>query len=153
MRWEWVSTAAIAGLAIAGCGGSATPVVTKTVTASAQSHSIASNGGGGWGGGAYTSPVKLPLPFDPEETTFMGGPDPQHHGLDRTGCFAEVATFDAKSEEVCDCAYRELRSEGHPASQLAAISASISENAEPHLGPMWFNVPITRCWADLDGGK
>jgi hypothetical protein len=92
----------------------------------------------------------LPLPFDPEENTFMGDPK---HGIDRTGCFAIVATFDAKSEEVCDCAYRELRSEGHPASQLAAISASISENAEPHLGPMWFNVPITRCWADLDGGK
>jgi len=38
----------------------------------------------------------------------MGNPDPQHDGLNRTGCFLVVTTFDNKSEEVCDCAYRQL---------------------------------------------
>jgi hypothetical protein len=32
--------------------------------------------------------------------------------------------FDSKSEELSDCAYRQLRTEGHSASQLAAIASS-----------------------------
>jgi hypothetical protein len=143
---ELGAVALIAGLlAVAGCGSA------KTVTVAAPKTTAATGtAASGWGG-PTTSPVQLPLPFDSEENAFMGNPDPQHGGLNRTGCFLVVATFDSKSEEVCDCAYRQLRAEGHPASELAAISASI--NASNNLGPEWFNVAITKCWADLDGSS
>lgn len=84
----------------------------------------------------------------------MGNPDPQHGGLSRTGCFAVVETFDTKSEEVCDCAYRQLRAEGHPASQLAAVGSSVTMAIKTQASmPAWFGTEITRCWADLDGSS
>jgi hypothetical protein len=126
-------------LVVGGCGSTKTVTVTSMHSTSAPASTPA--------GSTYTSPVQLPLPFDSEENAFMGDPDPRHNGVNRTGCFAIVITFDRKSEEVCDCAYRALRALGHPASQLAAISSAL---APSQLGPEWFNVEITRCWANLD---
>ncbi len=148
IRWgPWLVASAVL-LAVAGCGSTKTVTVSRPKTATGPSGSASTVPG--WGG-ATTSPVQLPLPFDSEENAFMGNPDPQHGGLNRTGCFLVVATFDNKSEAVCDCAYRELRAEGHAASELAAISAGI--NASNSTGPEWFNVAITKCWADLDGNS
>ena len=132
-------------LAIPGCGSTKTVTVTASRTTATEGPAAS-----GWGT-TTTSPVQFPLPFDSEENAFMGNPDPFHGGLNRTGCFLVVTTFDSRSEEVCDCAYRQLRDEGHPASELAAISARI--DASNNLGPESFNVAITKCWADLDGGS
>lgn len=139
-------------LLIAGCESTKTvTVATSRTTATTSTLSGATVPG--WGG-ATTSLVLLPLPFDSEENAFMGNPDPQHGGLNRTGCFAAVTTFDSKSEEVCDCAYRQLRGEGHPASQLAAVASSVTMAIKTQTSmPAWFGTEITRCWADLDGGS
>lgn len=145
-RWALRIAVPAVLLVVAGCGSTTTVTVTTPTTTTTSTSASSSRGGG-----TTTSPVQLPLPFDSEENAFMGNPDPQYGGQNRTGCFVVVATFDSKSEEVCDCAYRQLRADGHPASQLAAISASI--NASHSVGPEWFNVAITKCWADLDGNS
>jgi hypothetical protein len=142
-----IAAIAVATGALAGCGAGVKAGM-KGSSTTTTSHTAAPS----WVAGPYTSPVPASLPFDVEENTFIGTPDAQHHGLGRTGCYAVVATFDSKSVEVCDCAYRQLRSEGYPASQLAAIATSIAANSKTNQGPEWFNVPITKCWADLDGG-
>jgi hypothetical protein len=142
---RWVSVAAVV---LPGCGSATTRTVIRTIRTVNGPLSNATRGGSG---GTYTSRVQLPLPFDPEENAFMGNTDPQDQGRDHTGCFAVLPNFDTKSEEVCDCAYRKLRAEGYPASQLAAVAASV--NWTNNAGPKWFNLPIVACWADLDGSS
>ena len=136
IRWgPWLAASA-ALMAVAGCGSTTTVTINRPKTATATSDSASTVPG--WGG-ASTSPVQLPLPFDSEENAFMGNPDPQHSGASRTGCFAIVTTFDSKSEEVCDCAYRQLRADGHRASQLAAVASSITMDIKTRASmPGWF---------------
>jgi len=146
MRWHsvWVALAGLAVGVLGGCGSTTPRTVTAGTSTSTGPSSQVSIPDSSGGPPAYTSPVQLPLPFDSEEDAFMGNPDPQNQGKQGTGCFAVVLTFDNKSEEVCDCAYRLLRAEGYPASQLAATAASVTMANEE--GPKWFNVPIAKCW-------
>lgn len=130
---------ALIGLVLAGCGS------TAPATHAARSHTTPAC--------LNPVPIHLPLPYDSEENAFMGNPDTRGCSLHRSGCFAVVVTFDQKSQEVCDCAYRRLRAEGYPASQLAAVASTIGLGTSTVLGPQWFNVPITACWADLDGNS
>jgi hypothetical protein len=118
-------------LANAGCGSTITRTVTANTNATAPLSQVVIPGQST--GAGTTSPVQLPLPFDSEENAFMGNPDPQHDGLNRTGCFADVPGFDRKSEEVCDCAYRRLRAEGYPA--LATGSDRLNARHGARHGP------------------
>lgn len=137
---EWMLRAALSAIPLVAVACGSTTTVTVTTPAATSS--------------TATPGTTQQLPFDSEENAFMGNPDPQHNGLNRTGCFAIVATFDAKSEEVCDCAYRQLRADGHPASQLAAVASSITMAIKTQASmPRWFGTEITRCWADLDGNS
>jgi hypothetical protein len=103
------------------------------------------------GPAAYTSPVKTPLPFDSEENAFVGDPDVKGRGRRPTGCLWETFPLDKKSLEVCDCAYRRLRADGYPASELAASGSAISYSSGEN--PKWLNETINECSADLDPNK
>jgi hypothetical protein len=48
------------------------------------------------------------------------------------------------SQQICDCVYRMLRSEGHPASQLASMGPDLTSGA----GPIWYNHARGQCIAD-----
>jgi hypothetical protein len=82
-----------------------------------------------------TYPTPQQLPYDSEENAFI------------VGCLHQVY-----SQSQCDCVYRELRSEGHAASQLAALGPDLTSGASGgyggapmNYGPPWFGHATALC--------
>ena len=58
-----------------------------------------------------------------------------------TGCLSFI-----DSQAACDCAYRALRSDGYPASQLAAVGSGVTiQNNLPQHAPPWLLRAMTVC--------
>lgn len=132
IRWRpWLAASALL-MAVAGCGSTTTVTVTTAATT-----------------GPPAANTTKQLPYDPEENAFMG-----HfalaNGVDTsTGCLAQI-----DDQAACDCAYRQLRADGHPASQLAAVGSGITiENNLPAHDPSWMATAITKCSTDPEGSS
>lgn len=121
--WRWGRWLALSlTLVVAGCGSETTVTATSTTTTTA------------------TTTTK-PLPYDAEENAFMGQFSWSNGTDTSTGCLARI-----DSQAACDCAYRALRADGYPASQLAAVASGIAiENNLPDHTPSWMATEITRC--------
>lgn len=138
MRWIWVGLASVAVAALVtvalALSGVTKRSATRTVTTAR----------------ATSSAQPRTLPYDAEENAFMGQYSWRGDADTSTGCLSEQ-----DSQAVCDCAYRRLRAEGHPASELAAVGSAVRIDSNSHLpvnDPSWMATTIAACWADLQGG-
>jgi hypothetical protein len=119
-RGLWIVLAAIATAALVAIALALTGV-TKRETTTTIERTVATTS---------QTPRTQTLPFDAEENTFMGNSG-------GTGCLVH------DSEQICDCIYRKARSEGHAASELAALGPELPANE-----PKWYLPTVGRCLAD-----
>jgi hypothetical protein len=144
-RWRrWLPMAAVL-VVVAGCGSARTITVTSTPTAANTNRTVV-DPSTGWSLGTLGNTTTPRLPYDPEEDAFMGQFSWTNGHDTSTGCLAEI-----DDQIACDCAYRRLRADGYPASQLAAVGSGITieDNLTAH-DPPWMARTIVAC--NLDEG-
>lgn len=131
----WALRAALSAIPVVTVACGSTTTVTVTTPAATSS--------------TATPATQQQLPYDPEEDAFMGHFAWTNGADTSTGCLAEI-----DDQAACDCAYRRLRADGYPASQLAAVGSGITiESNLPAHDPAWMATTINACSLGQNGGS